>query len=200
MSEFERWNKRYIEGDIPWDTGLPSSELQRVIGEENITPCPAIDLGCGTGSNSIWLAQQGFDVTGVDLSPVAIERARKRAEKAGVRARFLAADVLDSAALAGPYRFFFDRGCYHIVREVDLDGFLRTLQNIIHPGGMGLVLTGNAREPRTGPPVVSEEQIRAELGRIFSIVRLREFRFDVANADEPSHLGWSCLLSKPPLG
>src|SRR5437762_2999882 len=181
MSDIEHWEKRYREGDSPWDSGQPSGELVRVLREERITPCRALELGCGTGTNAVWLAQQGFDVTAVDLAPLAIARAEERAKAAGVRIRFVAANVLDLPDLGGPFPFFFDRGCYHVVRRLDVGAYLRTLERLTAGGSVGLVLAGNAREPHDpGPPVVSEEEIRAELGRVFEVVRLREFRFDSA--------------------
>jgi 2-polyprenyl-3-methyl-5-hydroxy-6-metoxy-1,4-benzoquinol methylase len=65
-------------------------------------------------------------VTGVDLTRLAIERARLRAEDAGVAVRFLTADLTDPPNLGGPYYFLFDRGCYHAVREVDVERLLLT--------------------------------------------------------------------------
>jgi SAM-dependent methyltransferase len=182
MAEIRDWNERYRQGDIPWDTGRPSAELARVAAEEKLAPCRAIELGCGTGTNAVWLASQGFDVTGVDVSPLAIERARQRAVAAGVRVRFVEADVLDPPDLGGPFQFFFDRGCYHVVRRVDIDRFLKTLSKITQAGALGLVLTGNAREPHDPG--------------IFEIVRLREFRFETAGPDVPPFLAWSCLVRK----
>jgi len=198
MADPIRWDERYEKGDTPWDTGQPSSELQRVIAEAAIAPCRAIDLGCGTGTNAVWLAQLGFDVTAADLSPQAIGRAGQRASLAGVPVRFLVADVLNPPAeLTGPFDFFFDRGCYHVVRREKVDAYLTTLQALTRPGAIGLVLTGNAREPHDpGPPVVSEEQIRAELGSLFDIVQLREFRFDQVEGQGVRFLGWSCLLRR----
>src|SRR5262245_23484393 len=165
MSDMSKWDESYRTGTTPWDTGRPSPELQRVLSESAIAPGRAVELGCGTGTNSVWLAQQGFDVHGVDLSPLAIERAQQRAAEVGVRARFLVADILHPPEeLTGPFDFFFDRGCYHAVRREDVQGFLQTLRNLTQPGSVGLVLTGNAREPHDpGPPVVSEEEIRTEL-------------------------------------
>jgi SAM-dependent methyltransferase len=198
MSNVEHWDQRYREGESPWDTGLPSSELLRVLREERIAPCPAIELGCGTGTNVVWLAQQGFNVVGVDLAPLAVARAEQRAREAGVEVRFVAADVLDPPDLGGPYPFFFDRGCYHVVRRIDAGRYLRTLERLTAPGSVGLVLAGNAREPHSpGPPVVSEDEIRGELGKAFEIVRLREFRFDPAPGVDEHFLGWSCLLKRP---
>jgi methyl halide transferase len=197
MSDLEHWEERYRAGQAPWDTGRPSSELERTVAEERIAPCRAFELGCGTGANAVWLAQQGFDVTAVDISPLAIERARQRAAAAGVNVRFLQADVLNLPDLGAPCRFYFDRGCYHVVRRENADGFVQALERITEPGTVGLILTGNAREPHDpGPPVVDEATIRRELGRVFDIVRLREFRFDVTPGVDVAFLGWSCLLRR----
>jgi SAM-dependent methyltransferase len=202
MSELERWNDRYAGGDTPWDTGKPSSELVRVLNEEEIAPCLAIDLGCGTGTNVLYLAERGFDVTGVDFSPLAIERCRQRAggidPETRRRTRFLVADLFAPPRdIGGPYEFFFDRGCYHVVRRTDLQGYLNTLKRITAGSAAGLVLTGNARElMQPGPPVVTEEEIRAELGQVFEVVRLREFRFDPLKDYEAQPLAWSCLLRR----
>ncbi len=198
MADATRWDERYEKGDTPWETGAPSTELQRVLGETAVPPGPALELGCGTGASAVWLARQGFDVTAVDISPLAIERARRRAEQAGVGVRFLTADVLrPPEELGGPFDFFFDRGCYHVVRREDVAGYLRTLERLTRPGSVGLVLAGNAREPHEpGPPVVSEEEIRAELGSLFDVVRLREFRFDQVEEGGVRFLGWSCLLRR----
>jgi SAM-dependent methyltransferase len=196
-SEVARWNERYRSGDTPWNTGRPDEELQRVLADEKILPCRAVELGCGTGTNAIWLAQQGFDVTAVDISPLAIERARERAPAAGPAVHFLVADVLEPLALSGPFAFFFDRGCYHVVRRVSVQRYLETVEQITAPGAFGLVLAGNAREPLDpGPPVVSEEDLRAEWGRGFEILRLSEFRFDAELPGGVRPLAWSCLLRR----
>jgi SAM-dependent methyltransferase len=199
VSDSARWEDRYRTGDTPWDTGCPSTELRRVLADEKVRPCPAVEFGCGTGTNAVWLAQQGFDVTAVDLSPQAIDRARQRAADAGVRVRFLVADVLQSLQVDGPFGFFFDRGCYHVVRRINVRPYLENVERVTAPGGLGLILVGNAREPlNPGPPVVTEEELRAEWGHGFEIVWLREFRFDEAPVMSVRPLAWSCLLRKPP--
>src|SRR5262245_20756022 len=72
MTELTEWNARYWDGSLPWDTGRPSSELQRLIVQHTIMPCRVLELGCGTGTNSVWLAQMGFEVTGIDVVPLAV--------------------------------------------------------------------------------------------------------------------------------
>src|SRR4051812_10528508 len=125
MADAAHWDERYRKGEKPWDTGQPSSELRRVLEETPLRPCRALELGCGTGANAVWLAREGFDVTAVDISPLAVAEARRRAEEAGVGVRFLAADVLRPPdELQGPFDFFFDRGCYHVVRREDAGAYV----------------------------------------------------------------------------
>jgi hypothetical protein len=136
-------------------------------------------------------------VTAVDFNELAIEKARRRAAEAGCTVRFVLADVLDLGEGYEPFPFFFDRGCYHAVREPHAAAYVRTLQRVTRRGSLGLILTGNAKEPHEpGPPVVSEDQLHAELEPAFEIVRLREFRFDAADAAEPGYLAWSCLVRR----
>lgn len=199
LAELEHWDSRYREGRPPWDTGRVSAELQRRLAQFEIPPCRAIEFGCGTGTNAIWLAQQGFDVVAVDLSPLAIQQARRKAEQAGVDVLFLPADVTELPDLGPPFDFFFDRGCYHAIRRSKAEEFLQQLDRVTSPDAWGIVLTGNSRESRQpGPPTVSEEELRRELGRSFELVSLEEFRFDQEEPDGHRHLGWSCVLRKKP--
>ncbi len=195
MTEHHDWNECYREGNLPWDTGRPSSELQRVVNRKSIRPCRALEMGCGTGTNCVWLAQQGFTVVGVDLAPLAIEQAEKRAQAAGVRVQYLASDLVSLPSMGEPFEFFFDRGCYHAVRRKTPDAYARAVARHLATGARGLILAGNAREPHDpGPPVVTEEQIRSELGDAFRIVELNEFHFDEAPGIPANFLGWSCLV------
>jgi SAM-dependent methyltransferase len=197
MTEHIDWNDRYREGFLPWDTGKPSSELQSAYSRNEIQPGRALELGCGTGTNSVWLAQQGFDVTGIDVAPLAVEQAEKRAQAAGVKVHFAVADVLHLPDLKGPFAFFFDRGCYHVIRRNAPGQYAPAVASQLASGGRGLILAGNAREPHDpGPPVVTEEQIRDELGMAFRILDLHEFRFDEGPGISARFLGWSCLVEK----
>lgn len=194
MTQAHEWDQRYERHDTPWDTGRPSSELIRVLQEETVPRPRALELGCGTGTNAVWLAQQGFEVTALDFSSRALQLARERGLASGVQVRWLEADVLRPPALGEPYDFVLDRGCYHCVRRDDVQAYLSTLRQATKPGSAVLVLAGNAKEPRDpGPPVVTEEELRSELGRLLEIAWIREFRFDQAEPDGVRFLGWSCF-------
>jgi SAM-dependent methyltransferase len=167
------------------------------MSEWAIRPCSVLELGCGTGANAVWLAALGFEVTAIDLSRLAVRRATHRAARAGTRVRFRAGDLRDWQPLGGPFDFFFDGGCYHAVRLEDPGGYFATLEHVLRPGSMGLVLLGNNREPEdeAGPPGLDEETIRREFGSLFDVLQLREFRFDAAPGSR-RYLGWSCLLKR----
>lgn len=195
------WDAQYLRGDSwHWDTGRPSSELERVLAEYRIAPTHALELGCGTGTNALWLAERGFQVTAVDISQVAIARAREKAAASGTATRFLAGDLCDWSELGGPYHFFFDRGCYHAVRRHDREGYLRSLEKLTFPGALGLLLMGHAGEPEDeiGPPPVREDEIREELGALFEMLHLRPFRFDAPRTGDREYLAWSCLVRRRP--
>ncbi|NOX56931.1 MAG: class I SAM-dependent methyltransferase [Planctomycetes bacterium] len=195
------WEERYRTGQTPWDTGRPSSELQRVLKEYQIGPCRTLELGCGTGTNAVFLAERGFEVTACDVSEQAISLARQRADRANVAVQFLTCDLLELTDLGEPFPFVFDRGVYHAVRRENLAGMLAVLQRVTVPGSLWLTLAGNANDPEPregGPPQVRAEEICRELEPLFAIVQLREFRFDAACIDgqESRPLGWSVLARR----
>jgi SAM-dependent methyltransferase len=191
------WDERYQTGELPWDSGIRDRELARVLREENIAPGRASDLGCGTGTNAVFLAEQNFDVTAFDLSPTAIDMAKRKAEAANVNVNFRVADLVHFDLDVEPFDFVFDRGCYHCARDAGLTGYQETLKKLTRPGTRYLVLTGNANEQTEGqgPPRLTETQIRDELSGLFEIQFLREMRFeDAGGVDGP--LGWSCLMTR----
>ena len=98
---------------MPWDTGTPDPQLVEMLESRAITPGRTLEIGCGTGTNAIFLAQHGFDVLGVDISEVAVDTARG---KANGLCRFEVVDFLAAPPAGGPFEFVFDRGCFHVVR------------------------------------------------------------------------------------
>lgn len=199
------WDLRYREGDTPWDTGHACSELVRVVDQRWVAPCRAIELGCGTGADAVFLATRSIHVTAVDVSIEAIQQAVARADAARVRVNFCWADVVSlPAALDVPYDFVFDRGCYHCIRKHDVEGYVAALRRITRPGSQFLLLAGRCEvEPqrnespsqRPGPPRVSQDEIRIELGSLFGFNWIRPFRFDGCD-DRPGPSGWSCLMTR----
>lgn len=198
MSLRTHWDRQYREGRPVWDSDRPTSELVRVVREQSIPRGTTIELGCGTGSNAVWLARQGFTVTAIDMSPEAVHRARQRTWQIGVAVRILRGDLRNLSRRDGPFDFFVDCGCYGAVQLGDAPGYILALERVTRPGSLGLVLTGNDHEPEdeAGPPVLGEARLRKDFGHLFEVQRLREFRFDAHQGNGKRYLGWSLLLRR----
>ena len=194
----ERWDRPYRGRRRPgWDTGRPASELRRAVETGAVRPGRALVLGCGTGTNAIYLASKGFDVTGVDIAPAALKLAEQQARKAKVRVRWLVADALAVPAV-GPFDFIFDRGCYHHVRLVDAKGYAETVNAASKPGSLMLLLAANANESRHyGPPRASEAHLVRDFAGGWAFVSLKETRFDGRNPNTKGGLwAWSLLMRR----
>ena len=185
------WDQRYIEGDLPWDSGAPDLHLACVIAAYGIKPGRALDIGCGTGTNAIWLAKQGFDVTGVDLSKTAIERAESKRAKEDVDCRFLVADFLLEQIPGAPFDFVYDRGCFHVFDSAEeRSRFASRVRDALGSQGIWHSLIGSTDGPPRdiGPPRRSAADIVAAVEPRFEILELRS---TVLDAEHNLHaLAW----------
>ncbi|WP_051301059.1 class I SAM-dependent methyltransferase [Actinomadura rifamycini] len=105
----------YAAGRPPWDSGVTPPELVALVeGDAAPPPGRALELGCGTGTNAVYLARRGWEVVAVDLIDGAVRQAREKAAAAGVPVRVLHGDAtrLDDLDVPGPFDLFFDLSCY----------------------------------------------------------------------------------------
>jgi len=185
------WNESYASGQLPWDTGEPEPLLVGFVTSGGVTPGPTLEIGAGTGTNAIWMAERGFDVLGVDISRLAVEKARAKMDGRALRCRFAALDFLAASPDGGPFQFVFDRGCFHVFDEPDeRQRFAARVAAALAPGGLWLSLIGSTEgSPReVGPPRRSAREITLAIEPALEIVELRssEFRGHGAKA-------WFCL-------
>ena len=199
-SRLPDWDNMYRLGTPPWDSGRPSPGLVQAVDERLILPgSTTLEIGCGTGANAVYLGRKRFEITAVDSSALAIERARLRCEQSGALVRFVLADIFEFAKKAGRFDFVFDSGFYHFIRQTDLERFLDMLWWVTQAGSYYLTLAGAPGvADENGPPQVSEEDIRAELGRLFEIVHVRPCRLE-SPLREDGYPGWACLMRRPPV-
>jgi len=122
---------------IPWNLTQPPQLLVEAVESGQIKPCKAVDLGCGAGNYAVWLAGMGFDMTGFDISPKAIEIARKLAEDSDVSCRFEAVDMLgDMSKYYGYFDFAFDWEVLHHIMPEDRPRYLDNIQKILKSEGI----------------------------------------------------------------
>ena len=194
------WDNVYREGTPPWDSGKPHAELAKVLDEYRLRPQTVLEIGCGTGADAILLARRRFEVTAVDCSAIALERARLRAERYNDPIHFVLADIFDYVRKAPQFDFVYDAGVYHCLRQKELTRFLDVLWRVTKPGSYYLCLAG-APDPTAveGPPQVTEDEIHNELGRLFESIHLRPIRLE-SSKSEAGFAGWSCFMRRPPVG
>lgn len=143
---------RDIQPDnIPWNLSEPPGLLVKAVEAGRIKPCKAVDLGCGTGNYAVWLAQQGFEVTGIDFSQHAIKHAGDLAMAKGVSCRFVAADLLgDLKEFHTGFDFAYDWEVLHHIFPDDRPLYLRNVRDILNPKGMYLSVCFSEKDPDFG--------------------------------------------------
>lgn len=159
----------YRLGVKPWERAgrEATAQFNALLDREQEGEPPfgrAVDIGCGTGDHAVNLAQRGWDVTGVDVVPRALEAARAKATAAAVNVRFVHADATAMAErVGGGYRFLLDVGCFHGLKPGLRPVYARQVNAVSEPGATMLML---AFQPGRRPPVplprgASREEIEA---------------------------------------
>ncbi len=191
------WNDSYAAGGMPWDTGEPDPRLMEFIRAGGVAPGRALEVGCGTGTNALWLAGQGFSVLGVDVARLAIEQARAKAAGAGGECRFETLDFLNDAVRGGPFDFVFDRGCFHVFDDPrDQSRSAERVASLLAPGGRWLSLIGSTEggERDTGPPRRSARDVVGAIEPSLEVLELRSVGFETRLPD--AFVSWQCV-SRP---
>ena len=129
----------------PWDSGITPPEVVAFV-DQNETRGLALDLGCGTGTNSIFLAQHGYQVVGVDFSAKAIATARAKAHRAKLAVDFHVADVTRLDFLKEPFDFILDIGCLHAVDAEGRARYAAHLARLTQPGSTFMLYAFSPRE------------------------------------------------------
>lgn len=143
----EDWDRRWQEKALHVH-GEPSAVVASAL--EDVAPGRALDLGCGSGRNAVWLAEQGFRVTAVDFSEEALRQARKRAAEARVDVAWVHADVLDYAP--DPAAFDLVLVAYMHLPPGERRSVLAQASSAVSPGGVLLVVGHDSRNLGSGAP------------------------------------------------
>ena len=119
----------------PWDSGISPPELFDFISKHPVGR--AIDLGCGTGTNLITLAQSGWQVTGIDFAPRAVQIAKRKIKGANIQADVRLGDVTKLNGIDGPFDLALDLGCFHGIEK--RTEYLMQLNHVLSSDGYWLV-------------------------------------------------------------
>jgi SAM-dependent methyltransferase len=129
------WDERYASAEQVW-SGRPNGALVAEVA--GLRPGRALDVGCGEGADVVWLAQQGWDVTGLDVSQVALDRAAMHARQAGASVRWVHADLVQAQLSAGAFDLVSAQ--YPALLRTPGDDAERALLAAVAPGGTLLVV------------------------------------------------------------
>jgi ubiquinone/menaquinone biosynthesis C-methylase UbiE len=141
-SEYDEWDKiyrKYPLESLGWELGKPRPILVEFVEKGLVKKGKALDICCGAGTNTVYLAQKGFEVTGIDISSKAIEYAKKKAQQASVKIDFKVQNFLELPFKDEEFDFVFDMGCFHHVEVEDRTKFIKGVHRILKNGGSYLL-------------------------------------------------------------
>ena len=157
------WERAYQTGQYRslWDFKHPSPELVAFIASGVIPENGnCLDVGCGSGNEAIFLAQCGYNVTGIDFSKKALEIADKKAKTENVEIKWLSKNITDTGLKSETFDFINDRGCFHHINENERQQYADEMCRLLKPGGHLLIRgSRNKKSEEEGFVIINKECI-----------------------------------------
>ena len=174
------WDDSYTAATpAPWDIGRPQPAFARLADEGRLTG-RLLDAGCGIGENALLAASRGADVTGIDVAPTAIARARAKASERGLTARFEIADALDLGRLSLTVDTVIDSGVFHVFGDGDRGRYVASLAAVLRPGGTCYLMCFSDRQPGTwGPRRVRPDELRTAFSDGWAVESITADTFEI---------------------
>lgn len=157
----------YLIGFTPWDTDVVPGELREVVeGGDALPPGRVLDIGCGTGTQAVYLAGRGWEVTGIDAVEKPLRRARVRAAAQGVSVSWIRGDVtsLGQSGLQSGFSLFFDRGCFHGLNGQQRASYASGVTELAAPGATLLLMSFAPNNVLVAPTGADEPEIVRTFG------------------------------------
>lgn len=184
VEELGGWDEVYEKiapAQLPWNAGKPDSDLVRLFEAGRFPAGRALDLGTGPGHDAAYLANNGFEVHAIDISPKALTLARETAASAGVsgKIRFLEADVLRLKVAQNAFTLINDRGCFHVFEPKLRPFYTSRVHRALKPGGKLFLRTFSDKEPPgPGPRRLAREELLSCFETGFKLESLEEGIFE----------------------
>lgn len=196
------WNDRYLNNDIPWEDGEYSPEMVQLFHHFIEKGNKVLEIGCGIGTNGVYLASEGYNYTGLDISEEAVRLAKKRFKEENLNGNFIVRDMLKNPPTEKFYAIF-DKGCLHSFKDKkDRENFISMVHSTLEPGGFWINISGNRDNPdRLG----TVEKYGFPRLKASDIVIAAEDKFQIqyiarciyGNSEKYTRfLGWACALQK----
>jgi len=174
------WWESVYKGSPPWDIGAPQPEIVKLVEKNEIPKGRVLDIGCGLGDNSIFLAKNGFSVTCMDIAHLAIDKGKIKAVKQKVKVNFRVGDALrlDEYFDQEYFDAVVDSGLFHTLSDHERPIFAKQIRRVLVNGGKYFVLCFSDKEPgNVGPRRISKKEIEATFSKMFRINYIKDAYF-----------------------
>jgi cyclopropane fatty-acyl-phospholipid synthase-like methyltransferase len=174
------WDSAYEAGSRPpWDIGRPQPAFVR-LADDGLLSGRVLDAGCGSGEHALLAAARGADAVGVDVSPRAIEQARRKAGERGLTVRFEVADALSLGELGLTFDTVIDSGLFHVFDDADRARYVTSLASVLPPGGTCYLMCFSDRQPGAfGPRRVRQQELRTAFSDGWAVTAIVAEAFEV---------------------
>ncbi|MBT5927229.1 MAG: methyltransferase domain-containing protein [Verrucomicrobia bacterium] len=171
MSGLEHWEDCYQKKDTPWDKGEPSPGLVDFLNEHQDLETGSVCVpGCGMGHDALAWSGKGFDVTGVDVAPTAVERARIHSKTQPHSCSFKTCNFLEESPDA-PFDWVFEHTFYCAIKPERRQDYLEAMQRWIKPGGY-LLAVHYLIPDKDGPPFgTTRDEVFERFSKQFELIR-----------------------------
>ena len=192
---------------IPWNNEVPPDLLLNTVNKFNIKPCKAIDIGCGIGNYSVYLASLGFDMTGIDISDEAIRLAELNAMKKGISCNFRSIDMLEEHGIwKNKFDFAFDYEVLHHIFPDKRNIFIKNVYNLLNKNAKYLSVCVSEKDKAFGgkgklrkTPLdtelyfSSENELKSLFESMFNIIELKTVEI---SGKTSNHLVCYCFMER----
>ena len=198
------WDAAYVApAAAPWDINRPQPAFVR-LADQGLLAGRVLDVGCGTGEQTLLAASRGADATGIDVSERAIGLARAKAAERALGARFEVADALRLAERARPGSepradVLIDCGVFHVFADEDRARYVAGLASVLRPGGRCYLMCFSDRQPGVfGPRRVSQQELRAAFRNGWTVTSIEPgiFELNEAGIGVPEAQAWLATIER----
>jgi cyclopropane fatty-acyl-phospholipid synthase-like methyltransferase len=207
----EFWDKFYLNRDkkIPFFEYQPDENLRMYFNDNLLQTGKALDVGCGNGRNTFFLAENGFDATGLDISKSSIEWTNEHKKNQSGTLRFVNQSLFDYKSDKEEFEFIYDSGCFHHINPHNRDKYLSIISNYMKKDGLFSMVCFNLKGGANisdydvykeysmhGGLGFSEYKLRTLLENHFEILEFREMKeANIVDSFGKSFL-WTVLMKK----